>query len=85
MKTAIFSLSMAMCLGLLVYQHQAYSALYERQSQAIALVQKQYEAKLRENQTLKITSRSRIAFAQAQPIAARYQKVSKAQNRTTAR
>jgi hypothetical protein len=83
MKTAIFSLSMAMCLGLLVYQHQAYSALYERQSQAIALVQKQYEAKLRENQTLKITSRSRIAFAQAQPIAARYQKVSKAQHRTT--
>jgi hypothetical protein len=83
MKTAIFSLSMAMCLGLLVYQHQAYSALYERQSQAIALVQKQYEAKLRENQTL--TSHSRIAFAQAQPIAARYQKVSKAQNRTTAR
>ena len=76
---------MAMCLGLLIYQHQAYSALYERQSQAIALVQKQYEAKLRENQTLKITSRSRIAFAQAQPIAARYQKVSKAQNRTTER
>jgi hypothetical protein len=85
MKTAtiIFSLSIAICLGLLIYQHQAYSALYERQSQAIALIQRQYEANLRENQALKITSRSRIAFAQAQPIAARYQKVSKAQHRTT--
>ena len=87
MKTAIFSLSIATCLGLLIYQHYSYSALYERQNQAIALVQKQYEASARENRTLKTTgqieSRSRIAFAQAQPIAARYQKVSKAQNRTT--
>ena len=86
MKTAIFSLSMATCLGLLIYQHYRYSALYGRQNQAIALVQKQYEASVRENQTLKATgqieSRSRIAFVQAQPIAARYQKV-KAQNRTT--
>jgi hypothetical protein len=87
MKTAIFSLSMAICLGLLIYQHHRYSALYERQNQAIALVQKQYQASLRENQTLKATaqieSRSRIAFSQAQPIAARYQKGSKAQNRIT--
>jgi hypothetical protein len=87
MKTAIFSLSIATCLGLLIYQHYSYSALYERQNQAIALVQKQYEASVRENRTLKTTgqieSRSRIAFAQAQLIAARYQKVSKAQNRTT--
>jgi hypothetical protein len=81
--TIIFSLSLAICLGLLIYQHHVYSALYERQSQAIALVQKQYEASLRENQILKVTSRSRIAFAQAQPIAARYQKVSKAQNPPT--
>ena len=88
MKTAtiVLSLSMAICLGLLTYQHYSYSALYERQNQAIALVQKQYQASLRENQTLKATaqieSRSRIAFSQAQPIAARYQKVLKAQNRT---
>jgi hypothetical protein len=88
MKTAtiILSLSMAVCLGLLTYQHYRYSALYERQNQAIALVQRQYEASLRENHTLKATSqiesRSRIAFSQAQPIAARYQKVSKAQSRT---
>ena len=88
MKTAtiVLSLSMAICLGLLTYQHYSYSALYERQNQAIALVQKQHEASLRENQALKaasrIESRSRIAFSQAQPIAARYQKVLKAQNRT---
>jgi hypothetical protein len=78
--TIILSLSMAACLGLLTYQHYKYSALYERQNQAIALVQKQYETSLRENQTLKATSqiesRSRIALSQAKPIAARYQKVS---------
>jgi hypothetical protein len=91
MKTAIMilSLSLATCLGLLAYQHFNYSALYERQNQAIALVQKQYEASLRENQALKVAghidSRSRIAFSQAQPIAARYQQIFKVQNRTTAR
>jgi hypothetical protein len=86
MKTAtiIAFLSLAICLGLLTYQHYRYSALYERQNQAIALVQRQYEASLRENQTLKarsgIESRSRTAFSQAQPIAARYQRVFKARN-----
>lgn len=78
---------MAACLGLLAYQHTTYSALYERQNQAIALVQKRYEAILRENQTLKardqIEERARIAFLQAQPIAARYQTVLKAQGRTS--
>jgi hypothetical protein len=86
-STTILSLSTALCLGLLTYQHYSYSALYERQNQAIALVQKQREASLRENQVLKaasqIESRSQIAFSQAQPIAARYQKVFKSQNRTS--
>ena len=91
MKKAItiLSLSVAACVGLLAYQHNRYSALYERQNQAIALVQKQYEASLRENQALKVAgqieSRSRIAFSQAQPIAARYQQIFKVRNRTTAR
>ena len=91
MKAAIpiLSLSLATCLGLLAYQHFNYSALYERQNQAIALVQKQYEASLRENQALKVAgqieSRSRTAFSQAQPIAARYQQGFKVKNRTTAR
>ena len=91
MKTAtvILSLGMAVCLGLLTYQHYTYSALYERQNQAIALIQRKYETSLRENQALKATrqieSRSRIAFSQAQPIAARYQRVFKAQNPTAAR
>lgn len=81
--TIVLSLSVAACLGLLTYQHYSYSALYERQNQAIALVQRQYEASLRENQALKtasqMESRSRIALSQAQPIAARYQRVFKAQ------
>ena len=91
MKTAmtILSLSMAACVGLLAYQHNRYSALYERQNQAIALIQKQYEASVRENQALKVAgqieSRSRTAFSQARPIAARYQQVFKVKNRTTAR
>ena len=91
MKTAtiLLSLSVAICLGLLTYQHYRYSSLYERQNQAIALVQKQYEASLRENLALKaagqIESRSRIAFSQAQPIAARYQRDFKSRSTTTAR
>ena len=87
--TVIAFLSMAACVGLLAYQHNRYSALYERQNQAIALVQKRHEASLRENQALKVAgqieSRSRTAFSQAQPIAARYQQVFKVKNRTTAR
>ena len=86
--TIIAFLSLAICFGLLTYQHYSYSALSERQNQAIALVQKQYKASVRENNALKaagqIESRSRIALSQAQPIAARYQKVLKSQSRTSA-
>ena len=86
--TIIAFLGLATCFGLLTYQHYRYSALYERQDKAIALVQKQYEASVRENNALKaasqIESRSRIALSQAQPIATRYQKVLKSQSRTSA-
>ena len=82
--TILLALGVAICLGLLAYQHHSYSALYERQNQAIALVQKQYEASLREAEALKaqsrITARSRTAFQQAQPIAARYQRLLRAQS-----
>jgi hypothetical protein len=82
--TIFLSLGLAICIGLLAYQHYSYSALYERQNQAIALVQKRYEASLRENEALKarsqIEARSRIAFSQAQPIASRYQRLLRAQN-----
>jgi hypothetical protein len=91
MKTAttILSLTTAICLGLLTYQHYQHAALYQRQNEAIALVQKRYEAALRENQALKaasqIASRSRDAFSQAQPIAARYQAAFKSRNSMPAR
>jgi hypothetical protein len=82
--TIFLSLGLATFLGLSVYQHQRYSALYERQNQAIDLVQKRYESSLRENEALKaqsrIEARSRTAFFQAQPIAARYQRLLKAKN-----
>ena len=82
--TILLALGVAICLGLLAYQHHSYSALYERQNQAIALVQKQYEASLREAEALKaqsrIAARSRTAFQQAQPIAARYQRLLRAQS-----
>ena len=50
--TILLAMGVAFCLGLLAYQHQSYSALYERQNQAIALVQKKYEASLREAEAL---------------------------------
>jgi hypothetical protein len=82
--TILLSLGVAICLGLLAYQHHTYSALYERQTQAIALVQKQYEASLRESEALKAQRRigalSRAALLQAQPIAARYQRLLRAQS-----
>jgi hypothetical protein len=87
MKAAIIilSLGVAICLGLLAYQQHAYSALYERQAQAIALFQRQYETSLRENQALRakgeIQSRSQIALLQARPIAVRYRKIFEPQNR----
>jgi hypothetical protein len=85
----ILFLGLAICLGLLAYQHHSYSVLYERQNQAIALIQKRYETSLRENQALKermqIQERSRIAFSQARPIAARYQRLFKIQNPTPTR
>jgi hypothetical protein len=87
MKAAIIilSLGIAICLGLLGYQQHTYGALYERQTQAIALFQRQYETSLRENQALRakgeIQSRSQIALAQAQSIAARYRKIFEGQNR----
>jgi hypothetical protein len=87
MKTAIIilSLGVAICLGLLAYLQQTYSALFERQTQAIALFQRQYETSLRENQALRakgeIRSRSQIALSQAQPIAVRYRKIFEVQNR----
>jgi hypothetical protein len=86
----ILLLILCLCsLGLLAYQHHRQTAVYERQNQAIALVQKRYEAALRENQALKTVSRlaasSRTAFSQAQPIAARYQRVYRAQDLTSAR
>jgi cell division protein FtsB len=75
-------------LGVLAYQHHRQAAAYERQNQAIALVQKQYDAALRENQALKSASRlagdSRVAFSQAQAIAARYQRVYRAQGPSSA-
>jgi hypothetical protein len=82
--TIFLSLCLAISFGLLAYQHHSYSALFERQSQAIALVQRRYDASLRENEVLRarshIEARSRIAFLQAQPIAARYQRLLKAQS-----
>ena len=89
MKAAItiLSLLVAICLGLLAYQQHTYSTLFERQNQAIALVQRQYETSLRENQALRakgeIQARSQIALSQAQPIAVRYRKIFEAQNRAT--
>jgi hypothetical protein len=86
MKTAIIvlSLGVAICLGLLAYHQHAYSALFERQNQAIVLFQRRYETSLRENQALRaksgIQSRSQIALSQAQPIAARYRRILEAQN-----
>ena len=84
MKAAITILSL---LGLLAYQQHTYSTLFERQNQAIALVQRQYETSLRENQALRakgeIQARSQIALSQAQPIAVRYRKIFEAQNRAT--
>jgi hypothetical protein len=88
MKAAIIilSLGIAICLGLLAYQQHTYSALYERQTQAIALFQRQYQTSLRENQALRakgeIQARSQIALSQAQTIAARYRKIFEVQNRT---
>jgi hypothetical protein len=80
----ILILGLAICLGLLAYQHYSYAARYERQNQAIALMQKKYEAALRQNQALQeraqIQERSRIAFSQAQRIAARYQRFSQSRN-----
>jgi hypothetical protein len=87
MKAAIIilSLGVAICLGLLAYQQHTYSVVFERQTQAIALVQRRYETSLRENQALSakgtIQSRSQIALSRAQPIAARYRKIFAAQNR----
>ena len=82
--TILLAMGVAFCLGLLAYQHQSYSALYERQNQAIALVQKKYEASLREAEVLRaqsrIEARSRTAFQQARPIAARYQRLLRAQS-----
>ena len=82
--TILFSLGLASCLGLLAYQHHSYSALYERQNQAIALVQKQYEASRRETEAhraqSRIEARARTAFLQAQPIAARYQRLLRVQS-----
>jgi hypothetical protein len=89
MKAAItiLSLLVAICLGLLAYQQHTYSTLFERQNQAIALVQRQYETSLRENQALRakgeIQARSQIALSQAQPIAVRYRKIFEAQKRAT--
>jgi hypothetical protein len=86
MKAAILTLliSLAFSLGLLGYQHYSHSARYERQNQAIALVEKRYQASLRENESLKtrkqIQERSRTALSQAQPIAARYQKLHTTKN-----
>jgi len=88
MKTAmiLLSLGVAICLGLLAYHQHTYSALFERQNQAIALFQRKYETSLRENQALRargeIQFRSQIALSQAQPIAVRYRKIFEAQNRT---
>jgi hypothetical protein len=88
MKTAIIILSLlvASCLGLLAYQQHTYSTLFERQNQAIALVQRQYET-LRKNQALRakgeIQACSQIALSQAKPIAVRYRKIFEAQNRAT--
>jgi hypothetical protein len=85
----ILTLGLAICLGLLAYQHYSYAARYERQNQAIALIQKKYEAALRQNQALQeraqIQERSRIAFSQAQRIAARYQRFSQSRNPAPAR
>ena len=85
--TIILSLGATICLGLLAYQQHTYSTLYERQNQAIALVQRQYESSLRENQALRakagIPARSQIALTQAQPIADRYRKIFEGQKRAS--
>ncbi|HVQ20491.1 MAG TPA: hypothetical protein VMS23_05510 [Terrimicrobiaceae bacterium] len=86
----VFLLILWLCsLGLLAYQHHRQTAVYERQNQAIALVQKQYDAALRENQALRTVSRlaasSRTALSQAQPIASRYQRTYRAQDLSSAR
>jgi hypothetical protein len=85
----ILTLGFAICLGLLAYQHYSNAARYERQNQAIALMQKKYEAALRQNQAFQeraqIQERSRIAFSQAQRIVARYQRFSQSRNPAPAR
>jgi hypothetical protein len=91
MRKAIVTLflGLAVCLGFVGYQHYSSSLLYERQNEAIALIRKQQEASRRENQALKerrqLQERSRVAFSQAQPIAARYRKLFKVQNTISAR
>ncbi|MDD5199630.1 MAG: hypothetical protein PHC88_07475 [Terrimicrobiaceae bacterium] len=74
---SILALGLAISAGLLFVQRHRYQALYERQDQAIALVQSKYDALLRESQTAQRTDGKRklaqSALSRAQTLAPRYE------------
>jgi|GEM_PF-5385296 len=73
----VLVLGLAICVGLLFLQQHRYQKLYERQNQAITVVQAKYDALLRTTQATQRAEATRkfteAARAKARTLAPRYE------------
>ena len=77
----VLVLGLAICVGLLFLQQHRYQKLYERQNQAITVVQAKYDALLRTSQATRRVETTRklsdAARVQAKSLAPRYESLNR--------